>query len=594
MDRHAYPGKGLSLPQLIFALNEELERVAYSQLYVADSVRAERPHSPPFRNSSTLDAVSQLDKDTSVALATIREWRNSLVPINRVPLDVLSLIPTHLSSWGDIFRVSSVCRHWCRTFIQHATLWSRLRLTRSTADLYVKTLLERSKESALDIVVASHPITTDCVRAEALELLSPHTQRIGNLHFACSNWAGIQKFSAAVSGPLPLLQTLKINVVHERRWHGLGATTRPPHPLFADAVNLKQFHLCSEGSPFLDHFIFPNLTTLDLSAMPARGGFPTSQLLNFLEASPALRTVHIRIEQDVSLKDVPPGRVVVLPNVETFALSMGEDGPGCRIAAHISCPSVKVTTLLYEQDVGDSMLPEIFPTSVRWNAIARQYSASPVNEVVLGIITAQNPIIACFLTFLSPDPAALTLGFKVNAGYDDEEDDELEMTLGRRHAEIFSRASITIWTHPLLANVKRLSIQDNHIAIDSDELTQITSEVKQLFESMGPLDALTLDVSDLRPYLAPFLDVPEFLDMDQLDGFPPIKKLAVSQPPQAPAKQECMAAVVELAKSQHAAGVPFERVTIHMMDPPPEMADRLEQWVGAVHCCDEMCIEDDG
>ena len=29
MDTHAYPGKGLSLSQLTFALNEELKRVAY-------------------------------------------------------------------------------------------------------------------------------------------------------------------------------------------------------------------------------------------------------------------------------------------------------------------------------------------------------------------------------------------------------------------------------------------------------------------------------------------------------------------------------------------------------------------------------------
>ena len=41
MDTHFYPGKGLSLSQLIFALNEELERVAYSPLYVMDCARVE-------------------------------------------------------------------------------------------------------------------------------------------------------------------------------------------------------------------------------------------------------------------------------------------------------------------------------------------------------------------------------------------------------------------------------------------------------------------------------------------------------------------------------------------------------------------------
>ena len=43
MDRHTYPGKGLLVSQLIFALNEELKRMTYSQSYVADSAHAERP-----------------------------------------------------------------------------------------------------------------------------------------------------------------------------------------------------------------------------------------------------------------------------------------------------------------------------------------------------------------------------------------------------------------------------------------------------------------------------------------------------------------------------------------------------------------------
>lgn len=34
MDMETYPGKGLSLPQLVFALNKELERTAYSPSYV--------------------------------------------------------------------------------------------------------------------------------------------------------------------------------------------------------------------------------------------------------------------------------------------------------------------------------------------------------------------------------------------------------------------------------------------------------------------------------------------------------------------------------------------------------------------------------
>lgn len=34
MDTHIYPGKGLSLSQLVFALNKELKRVAFSPSWV--------------------------------------------------------------------------------------------------------------------------------------------------------------------------------------------------------------------------------------------------------------------------------------------------------------------------------------------------------------------------------------------------------------------------------------------------------------------------------------------------------------------------------------------------------------------------------
>src|ERR1700679_1056276 len=73
-------------------------------------------------HSFTSEDVSQLDWDLSTALATVREWKNSFVRVNRIPLDILSLIPTHLSSQGDLFRASAVCRHWRKTFIQQCTL----------------------------------------------------------------------------------------------------------------------------------------------------------------------------------------------------------------------------------------------------------------------------------------------------------------------------------------------------------------------------------------------------------------------------------------------------------------------------------------
>jgi hypothetical protein len=126
----------------------------------------------------------------------------------------------------------------------------------------------------------------------------------------------------------------------------------PLLPLFSGAVDLKNF-LRSRGIPFLNHFAFPNLTTFELIAMPKE--FHASQLFDFLEASPTLRTVRIEIAVEIHTDDVPPERVVVLPNDVT------QDEPGYEIVARISCPSTRFTSLAHEQDVEYGITPKVFP-----------------------------------------------------------------------------------------------------------------------------------------------------------------------------------------------------------------------------------------
>ncbi|KAF9652215.1 hypothetical protein BDM02DRAFT_3183927 [Thelephora ganbajun] len=568
MDTRAYPGQGLSLSQLVFALNEEVKRVAYC-------------------SSFTFDAVAQLDRDTSSALANIREWKNSFAPINRVPLEVLSLIPTHFSYESDLLHATSVCRHWHRTFTQRATLWSELNLVVKRSPFFVKTLLERAKGSALDI-------TSACLdRTDILALLGPHAQNFRKLDFVYGYWSDIQMFSEAASGPLPLLQTLKIHVADFNPLAPEPADF-PILPLFTGAVNLKEFRLYSEGLPFLNHFAFPHLTTFDLTVELESGSFPASQLLNFLEATPTLRVVHVKIEGEISLVDAPPERIVILPNVERLAVT--GDGPRYEVAAHISCPSAKRTSLIHEEDLGHVMPQEVFPTSVSWNVIAPQHMASQIDEVALGITTARNFVVSCSLSFLSPGLATLELGYRMFSIYDDDDDDddheESDFSLGQKHVRVFSQASKTIRNHPLLANVKRFLIQDSHAPLTSNQLTRVADEVGQLFRSIGPLEELTLDVVDLRPYLALSIDLPEFDDVKRSGAYPQIKELTIIERSQETIEEECFAAIVEFAKSQHALGVPFERMIFRVKESPVEMAERLGPWVGAVDCY-EMIIADD-
>jgi hypothetical protein len=535
-----------------------------------------RERSADFRRSFTFDGVSQLAKDTSTVLATIREWRNSFVRVNRIPEDVLSLIPAHLSSQRDRFRTSFVCRHWRRTFLHSATLWSQLYL--SKGEVYVKTLLERTKGSVLDVTVNdTNPV---CVMA----LFPPYAKQIRSLDFVCNYWVNIvQRFSEADSGPLPLLTTLRITAVDYDM-----IPRSPPLSLFSHAVNLNEFFLHSDGSLSLRHFRFPNLTIFGLSAVSGED-FRVSRLLDFLEASPMLRTVDMKIVSNiVVLEDVPRERIVVLPNVETFRLVVDNGRRGYETAARISCPSARRASFMYETYTtyaNGVMFQEIFPSSISWNAIVRQYAGSPVEGVTLEIRITSDPVITYSLAFQSSDATITRLDFKVAAS-DEYDGNFLEM-----YCKAFSQASRTIRDHPLLANVKRLCLNHSLYPFNYTQRRRIANEVGQLFKSVGPLEELTLNGCDLQSYLIPFLDRPEPYDIEQPITFPEVKKLTISHP--APmSRGECARTIVRLAKSQHALGVPFERVMVRMVDRPPGMVAGLGRWVGEVGFCSEFCIGD--
>jgi len=566
MNSKAYPGRGLSPSQLIFALNEELKRTAYSPSCVgALWIRLRGPVEDyvdlPYR--FTWDEVLELNRGTSAVLATIREWMNSFVPINRVPLDILSLIPTHLSSQRDRFRVTFVCRRWRRTFLQCAGLWSHLCL--SKGEVYLKTLLARAKGSPLTILANGMDL------ADTIPLLPPYAEQIAGFDFEDNRWTDIQRFSEINCGPLPLLRTLNINAIQ-----GTG----PDVPLFNSSVGLKELRLHSKTSLFLSHFFFPNLTLLELSVVSVEG-FLGLQLLDFLEASPMLRAVRMKIIAPISLDGISQERVVILHNAESLRLLARDGGPGYKLATHISCPSAKHTSLTHIREKPPHPPQEPFPASASLYAIIRQYARNPVEEVTLKMKTKPDYFIAYSLTFLSPDATIIKLRFKVC----EQDPDGLVWTkevFGSMSCFAFHKASKTIRDLPLLANVKRLHI---HGLLDLEKrwIVNIAKNFRELLLSLGPLDELALCRCDVQLYFFPFLCYPKALGSEELVPYPLIRVLTISDPLDTPG-EEVVAYLVEIAKTRYELGEPFERVAVCMYD-PAKIEERLKLWVGAVDCC---------
>ena len=486
----------------------------------------------------------------------------------------------HLASLGDRLRVTFVCRHWRRTFLQHATLWSQLHLTGRMDRLLVRTLLGRVKGSPLDITANYNRSPIHYVT-----LLSPFAQQIRSLELESATSDEIQDLSVAISGPLPLLRTLEIDA--KGYFNGPKSLVAPTLLLFKNATNLENFALDTHEFPSLRHFAFPNLTTLRFSTFTVE--YPVSELLDFLDASPALQWIWMLIKAFRFCEDVPPGRVIVLPHVKTFSLDTTSSGPGCEIATHISCPFATNVEFEYgPEGAGDWVPKVIYPPSKAWNAIVHQYTKGTVERVLFEMTMDEEYHIYCSITFRSSDGAALKLCYTHHTGQVEYEMEEIPAV---RIPGIFSQAFQAIREHPLLANVKRLCIRGGNLV--AGNLEPVVDAVGRLLGSMGPLENLTLDGCDLRPYLDPFLDTPSFPKAVQPTSFPPIKELVIVDPVQPFCNNTVYAAaIMKLVRSQHEREVRFERVKFRTTV-PTLVIDELADFVGRVEWYEETVSNGD-
>ena len=343
----------------------------------------------------------------------------------------------------------------------------------------MKTLLKRARGSMLDITINHNaPLST-------ITLLSPHTRQIRSLDFTFSYWTDVRSFSDATSGSLPLLHTSEINIARDPRSDDEpDAMTPPSLLLFSNAINLERFVLCLHGSSALSHFVFPNLTAFVLSTLSQWYEFQALDLLNFLEASPMLQTVHMEIITTILLEGIAQRGVVVLPEVQSFSLVMDDGEPAYKLATCISCPSASHTSLIHkttsDEIPADHDVRYAFPPAASWDMIVRQYITSPVEAISLEIQLPQDTIISCSLTFRSSDGAIIRLGLEVSRDEDDE--DGFGMSLEEVVRGVFLEASKTVQDYPL-PNAKHLHILHRLYLPDESDKVGHTRTILELVES---------------------------------------------------------------------------------------------------------------
>lgn len=374
------------------------------------------------------------------------------------------------------------------------------------------TLLGRAKGSPLDVTFRNAPTGT-------IDLLSPNAPQIRTLELETRFFLDVVRFSELGSGQFPLLHTLKINSpleTHNRagRPHVVNL---PTPPLFGGSVHLERFVFTSGRIQCLSKFVFPNLTSFELSSDP-KEFVNVLFLLDFLKTSPMLQTVKMVINANVTLPMGCRGEktAVVLPNVETFFLCVEDVNASNSyaltdvydIATRISCPRAKRTSL-HQKIIDQNITPRdlggrILPSS--WDEIAPLYPVNPVEEVTLKIRIryANSGNTTCSLIFLSSNATAFVFFYEAHetVGYGWPDDIELEdISWGA-----FSQACRLIQNHPLVSHLRRLHIEFMSPLGIPQQVLEAANDVRELFSSLGPLDELTIRGCDLNMFVACFLN----------------------------------------------------------------------------------------
>ena len=285
-------------------------------------------------------------QDTFEILLLARFWRNGLAPINRIPPEVLALLPDFLDR-GPV-KLTHVCRAWREIFASRSSLWTNFNCENIDK---TRVYLERSKSS---------PINVFLERSEGLYYCDPFLQivphaipRLKSLVIEGSP-KSLPGITTQLSLPAPLLETLKI----EAR----GGYGQPPYvainpTLFGGELpSLRVLHLrCIRTE--LPWRNMANLTSFTLDNVFRLSSGEVSQFLDFFESAPRLRKIHLKSATPTSRAE--DGRLVSLACLKKMAIIGGQPS---LLLDHLLIPVG--TELRMRVDVVSSRLEGHFPRSL--------------------------------------------------------------------------------------------------------------------------------------------------------------------------------------------------------------------------------------
>ena len=285
-----------------------------------------------------------------------RYLKNSFVPVNRLPPEILGLIPSSLLSKRDLINATAVCRHWRNILLSSPDLWCDIDCSGSRGPLRNHMLheyLERSGTVPLNVRLTSVRYLPD---------IAPHLTRFSALEIMVVAPEQLEKIASRFSQPAPILQTL--NISGAAPWIQV-ALSIPPRLFGGEFTSLRTLRLL--GFSFLklpQHF--PQLTRFHLKTH-AHTALRTNAMLEVLERMPLLEALHVKFCPDHHPPSPPASapRLVTLPKLREVELSSFKDYTGHPafippLLSALVLPSVEQVTVGVLPPIVSALLPMSF------------------------------------------------------------------------------------------------------------------------------------------------------------------------------------------------------------------------------------------
>lgn len=307
----------------------------------------------------------------------VRSVRNNFAPINRIPPEVLSLIPDHLCSCHmdeGIIALTHVCQGWRELFISRSSLWTSLDCTNVGK---TRVYIERSKTSPVGIHLEKS--YSNAYRSDALLLAAAHINRLRSLT-VCGSSGILPDLEKHFSCPAPLLRKLKINFDFDRS----RAPSFPMTLFNGDLSGLRDLSLVglTTNLPWRN---LANLTCFKLSHFPATVDPPfVTRLLDFLESAPLLSEIYLLQSIPIS-SNAPPERLISLPHLTN--LTTISQLTQSALLNHLSIPKGALLVVEFGFSGTNSPIPDNLPKTLN-----NLNNLSHITEINMSLDTTEKAV----------------------------------------------------------------------------------------------------------------------------------------------------------------------------------------------------------